>query len=266
MARTPWLAALLIAAAGCGGGVDGKPIAPPTTPAPAPAPEPPPEPPGCTDEREHAATHSPALVPQWDGTPFRMDMVRNFPDFVTDADLLELLAPMGRLANQIEKQLGYPIIELGGLIPVPAGAPPDWNKDWVRYRLEGPLPIEPDQIVAFYLDDYHPFEWDGSGLGAPMNAHSSTSASVSYNKRFAGALWTGDDPCCERGKNSREGETIVHEVFHVLGFVHSNDYDFLARDDGVAMSELLTGLTRSPVYAADWADIDLLRCIFPQGG
>ena len=226
----------------------------------------PPTPRVCTNERELASAFAPASVPRWDGTPFRVDMIRNFPDFVTDADLLELLAPMGRIADQIEAQLGYPVIEMGGLIPVPAGAPPGWNKDWNRYRNEGPLPIAPDQIVAFYLDDYPPFVWAGSELGAPMNGHPSTSASVSYNKRFVGPLWWGQDPCCERGRNSRQGETIVHEVFHVLGFVHSNDYRFLDRGEGVAMSALLTGFTPSPVYAAHWSDIDLLRCIFPQGG
>ena len=43
--RTPWpLIALLIAAAGCGGGADGTPAAPPTAPAPTPPPAP--EPPG----------------------------------------------------------------------------------------------------------------------------------------------------------------------------------------------------------------------------
>ena len=45
MSRTAWaLAALLIAAAGCGGGTDGTPAAPPTAPAPTPPPAP--EPPG----------------------------------------------------------------------------------------------------------------------------------------------------------------------------------------------------------------------------
>ena len=219
---------------------------------------------GFTDEHKRAARFSPVLVSQWNGRPFRVDMLRNFPSFVTEADLLELLAPMGRLADRIEVQLGYPVIEMGAPIPVPAGAPPGWNEDWVRYWQETPLPIEPNQIAAFFLDDYSPYEWDGSGLGAPMNAHY-TSGSVSYNKRFLGALWTGDDPCCRTGRNSRQGEAIVHEVFHVLGFAHSDD-ERPASGDGVAMTEQLTGYTHLPVYAADWADIDLLRCIFPEGG
>ena len=43
--RVPWpVVALLIAAAGCGGGTDGTPVAPPA--APAPTPPPPPAPPG----------------------------------------------------------------------------------------------------------------------------------------------------------------------------------------------------------------------------
>ena len=45
MSRTAWaLAALMIAAAGCGGGTDGTPATPPTAPPPAPTPVPPPEP------------------------------------------------------------------------------------------------------------------------------------------------------------------------------------------------------------------------------
>ena len=164
----------------------------------------------CTDERERALRLS-RFVGEWDGTAFRVDMMRNCPDFVTDADLLELLAPMGRLADQIEEQLGYPVLEMGGLVEVPEGVPPGWNKDWEAYRPTDPLPRERGQLVAFYLDDYHPSTWDGSGLGAPMNAHPCC-GSVSYNKRFLGPLWTGDDPCCKSGPNSRQGETIVHEV------------------------------------------------------
>ena len=221
----------------------------------------------CTDERERALRFS-RFVGEWDGTAFRVDMMRNFPDFVTDADLLELLAPMGRLADQIEYQLGYPVLEMGGLIEVPAGTPPGWNEDWEAYRPTDPLPRERGQLVAFYLDDYHPNEWDGTGLGAPMNGHTCC-GSVSYNKRFLGPLWTGDDPCCKTGQNSRQGETIVHEVFHVLGYVHSDAYDRLNQDEGVAMSD--SALTKpwksgSPVYYAAWTDIDLLRCIFPEGG
>ena len=39
----------------------------------------------CADQRELALTHTPIVVSAWDGTPFRVDIIRNFPDFVTDA-------------------------------------------------------------------------------------------------------------------------------------------------------------------------------------
>ena len=42
-------------------------------------------------------------------------MVRNFPEFVTDTDLQQLLDPIGRLADQIEARLGYRIVEMGEL-------------------------------------------------------------------------------------------------------------------------------------------------------
>ena len=79
-------------------------------------------------------------------------------------------------------------------------------------------------------------------------------------------MWTGDDPCCQGDANQypREGQVIVHEVFHVLGFIHADD-DF---PFGVRMS--LGGLhapeTGSLTYYAEWTDVDKLRCIFPEGG
>lgn len=80
-----------------------------------------PPPPACADERSLALQHDTrfgehGVVQQWDGTPFRVDMVRNFPEFVADADLRQLLAPVGWLADQIEAQLGYRIVEMGELI------------------------------------------------------------------------------------------------------------------------------------------------------
>ena len=88
--------------------------------------EPPPDSPPlatCPDKRSLALRHDAqfgvnGIVPEWDGTPFRVDMVRNFPEFATDADLQQLLDPIGQLADKIEAQLGYRIVEMGGLIVV----------------------------------------------------------------------------------------------------------------------------------------------------
>ena len=222
----------------------------------------------CGDQRSLALRHDAqfgrnGMVREWDGTPFRVDMVRNFPDFVTDAELQELLDPVGRLADQIEAQLGYRIIEMGDLIDVPAGAPAGWDQDFLRfsqsYRVR-----EPGQIVVFYMNDDNPLDWDGRG-GSPLSGHTCC-GTVTFNKRSLGPLWTGDDPCCQGNANRREGEALIHELFHLLGFKHFFDQHELT---GVQMSP--GGLdgpwrTGSLRFYATWGDVDNLRCIFPEGG
>ena len=107
----------------------------------------------CTDERERATTFSPVLLPKWDGMPFRVDMIRNFPESVTEEDLVQLLAPVGLLADKIERQLGYRILEMGEVIPVPDGMPPGWNEDEAAFRRNCPLPRDRGQITGFYMAD-----------------------------------------------------------------------------------------------------------------
>ena len=218
----------------------------------------------CTDQRELALTHTPIVVSAWDGRPFRVDIVRNFPDFVTDADLEQLLAPIGRLADQIEAQLGYRIVEMGDLIEVPAGTPEGWDQDYERYWRNRLLVSDPGQLLAFYLNDDNE-AWGGEG--SMMSAHNCC-GTTSYNKRALGLAWTGDDPCCQGDANqyTREGETIVHEVFHLLGFKHYFDQHELV---GVQMSPGALDRpweTGSLIFYATWTDIENLRCIFPEGG
>ena len=92
----------------------------------------------CADEKSLTLRHdaqfgSHGVVREWEGTPFRVDMVRNFPEFVSDADLQQLLNPIGRLADQIETQLGYRIVEMGELIEIPSGAPARWDQEFDRF-------------------------------------------------------------------------------------------------------------------------------------
>ena len=113
------------------------------------------------------------MVSEWDGTPLRVDIIRNFPDFVTDDDLRRLLAPIGRLEDQIEARLGYRIVEMGDLIEVPDGAQPGWDQDFDFYwRNDGNndlLPRELGQILVFYLNDDND-GWGGGGAAClPMS-------------------------------------------------------------------------------------------------
>ena len=222
----------------------------------------------CTDQSTVALSHDAyfgdhGVVGEWDGTPFRVDMVRNFPDFVTDSDLRQFLAPIGRLADQIEARLGYRILEMGELIDVPSSAPVGWDQEFSRFSESHQL-RERGQILVFYMNDDNPQDWDGRG-GSIMSAHACC-GTMSYNKRAMGSWWTGDDPCCQGNANRRGGEVIVHELFHLLGFKHAVDQPDLV---GIEMSSGALDLpweSGSQVFYATTGDVDNLGCVFPEGG
>ena len=209
------------------------------------------------------------VVQEWDGTPFRVDMIRNFPPFVRDEDLWELLSPISRLADQIEKQIGYRVVEMGNLIDTPAGAAPGWNTNFEHYWRNdydnSLLPREAHQILVFYMDDDNPHPWDYQGGPTPQSAHVCC-GTISYNKRAMGSWWSQDDPTCTGASaaNGRDGEAIVHEVFHILGFRHP-DNEPLER--GVPMCEgplYRPWTVGSSIHYASPRDIDTLQCIFPK--
>ena len=207
---------------------------------------------------------NPEVIREWNGrTPYRVDLVDNFPAFVTREDLEELLAPIGILEDAIYEQLGYKIVEMGGIIPVPRGARSGWDRDYHRYIARGGLPRQKNQLLAFYMDDDSSF-WDHIG-GAPMvaNVHYGT---TSYNRRTMGDWWQDKDDCCigRWGANGRHGHTIIHELFHLLGFIH-RDAPF--GEPGVRMnwgSTQAPWLSGSRVHYAAERDIEILKCVFPR--
>ena len=195
-------------------------------------------------------------------------MIRNFPEFVSDEDLRDQLAPIGRLADQTEKQIGYRVVEMGGVIDTPQSTAPNWNMDFERYWRNDSdnslLPRERGQILVFYMDDDNPLRWDDLG-GSPHSAHVCC-GTISYNKRTMGPWWYGEDRACT-GKfaaNGRYGETIVHEVFHILGFRHPDDEP---PERGVPMCEgplYRPWTVESKIHYASSRDIDKLRRVFPK--
>ena len=219
-----------------------------------------PQPRACTNERQFALNFS-SFVREWDGTPFRVDMIRNFPDVANEADLVELLDAVGLLADKIEDQLGYRILEMSDVIPVPEGMRPGWNEDEQRFRRTCPLPRDRGQIHGFYMDDVN--------HGSPeADAQANCGSSFSYLQPFL-TYW----PCrgCEDDRTPPPYNHFVdgvthHEIFHVLGYIHTEDYDPDTTTVGVPMSLTLRGAQAPDAEAVLWADIDLLRCVFPQGG
>ena len=215
------------------------------------------------------------MVAEWDGTPLRVDIVDNFPDHVTDADLLEQLEHIGIAAEKIEAKLGYPVLEMGGIVPVPRGTPPGWDQDYDRFSAStrgsfdraASAPLlrrEKHQLLAFYLNDDAWF-WDH--VGGPPHVAFVYAGVTAYNKRTSGDWWYKQDDCCigRWASNGRDGGGIVHEVFHLLGFKHPDE----PIQAGVLMawgSTVAPWLTASPVHYVADKDIEVLGCLFPEGG
>ncbi len=237
-----------------------------------------PEPRMCTVELREALKYVGAtgsVVAEWDGTPLRVDIADNFPDHVTDADLSELLAPIGIAAEKIEAKLGYPVLEMGGIVPVPRGTPPGWDQDYDRFSASARgsfdraasaplLRREKHQLLAFYLNDDAWF-WDH--VGGPPHVAFVYAGVTAYNKRTSGDWWYNQDDCCigRWASNGRDGGAIVHEVFHLLGFKHPDE----PIQAGVLMawgSTIAPWLTASPVHYVADKDIEVLGCLFPEGG
>ena len=205
----------------------------------------------CTDERERAQSYS-DFVSEWNGSPFRVDLIGHFPDFVTRADLEGLLVPIALLDAKIERQLGYRLVEMGEVIPLPEDTPPDWNRDIRKYHRTCPLPREEGQALFFYLDDLIPSRPNAGAVAFTR------CGSFAMTQARPGNGWPG--PAGDWGGPS------VHELFHLFGFAHTDDYESLNNARGVPMSRTLYKSSgRRGAEAATWGDIDLLHCIFPNG-
>lgn len=213
------------------------------------------EPRVCTDELERAMAYVDiwgrgegyqALPYNWDGTPFPVNIFDHFPPAADETYLEGQFGMIGELATLIEELLGYPIIEVGEMIPLPEGLPEDWDSygfpGCEQWRESGT--VVGAHVAA--LPDYR----QGSG-GA--NAAVVACAMISY--------WVGDG-LPPRPNPRIYKTTVVHELFHLFGYKHSPEH--YEPHQGIAMSpELWSDARVRGYHAVTFEDIDALRCIFP---
>ncbi len=194
-----------------------------------------PEPRVCTDERELARAFGSVLLDEWDGTPFRFHFDTGIPE--TDREDAEhMFWLIDRLADRIEQQLGYSVIEVGGWVTCGWASPGNLpfevaSNEVCRARPKGGI------VAGVVMEN----------MGAFARAHNGT------------FFWSD---------NNLYGSPD-HELFHVFGFDHHPCFPVYGYG-GVEMSEKLTcgGPRERDLNATDviahFKDIDALGCVFPH--
>ena len=190
-----------------------------------------------------------AIVPhEWDGSPIRADIIDNMPpDGLPLSHLEAQLEYIERMAEDIEWQLGYPVIERGDVIPQPGGFSVRSECDNCDVVVEG-WERQPRTAVAINADQ-DPKREDGSSIGMWAQVWDGLTFWFRY------ALAEPDENLNRGGLN--------HEVFHLLGYKHPDNPD----PNGIAMNyESMYSTQERQVrfyHYADWQDIAELGCAFP---
>ena len=198
----------------------------------------------CSDERALALAKQPppVLIGEWDGTPFLfyfslMDLSeRDRHEAEHTLNIVE------RLSERIEDQLGYSVIEVGGWMQDPRLRFAD---SWCEFR-------KPGQIVGMVVPESAPEYVGPGGYARPRCALWGSMGYLGISEDLGGA----------------DG-TVSHEIFHILGFSHHpTDWHRPGRPgEGVPMSVRLNGAyVDSTDLGVSFADVDALRCIFPEEG
>lgn len=232
-----------------------------------------PRPRECTHERDTALAYiggTGGMVAEWDGTPLRIDYLPDFPsrDFIFDE-----LDKIEAFADEIERHVGYRIVERGAILD-DFDFPVGWRSTVVDYREsqeEWSRAARPLDQFPTILDRIHavhyPLIWADGGCSEWARPRQGIIG-------FSTCLFTDPPPL----RRWPEGTAVLHELFHVFGFDHSDTSGRqIAR---VSEGRLAAGLPINRMSAqldfvhqfegtgpaVTFSDIDVLRCIFPEGG
>ena len=211
------------------------------------------EPRVCSEEREMARAYGredrggPPLLEEWDGTPFRFYWDAGGVPESERNDAEHYFDVVERLAERIEDQIGYPILEVAGWIPEEARG----------FRITHPdiqdcSGVRPGGIVATVVPR---IQKDSAGfVGAGTKSH------------CAVLFWTSSDI-----DTTLDG-VMAHEIWHLFGFTHhplSLHPNQTPPGVGVPMSIHLTtalGYRTPRELGVTYEDVDALRCVFPENG
>ena len=199
---------------------------------------------------EHELARDFALVPhEWDGSPIRVDILDNMPQHGFPLSHLEAqLGFIERMAEDIEWQLGYPIIERGEVVARPDGFSVRSECDDCSVVVDG-WERQPRITVAMYADQ-DPKREDGSSIAM-------------WAQPWDGLTFYFRSALAEAQLNLNWG-VLNHEVFHLLGYKHPDS----PNPNGIAMNyESMYSTQERQVrfyHYADWQDIAELGCAFPR--
>ena len=235
---------------GCGGETSTTSTAPPPAPSPAPPPPPPSPPPDpvrpepteeCAAVLEAVEGNDASLLNEWWHTPFPVNFYDHFPvDVVGSYYLPGQFSVVQALADQIEAQLGYPVIGPSDLVAPPEG----WTIERVRDLRECQDWREPGGVTVLHLPE----------SPAPRHAGPHAVGLYCVNVNY----WVGDGLFEDNPYNE---SAIVRALFLLLGFhVPGSGYP------GVPMSPSLDlpWEAGSSAFTATEEDIAALGCLYPE--
>ncbi len=250
------IAAGVLLSLGCGGDTATTPPAPPPAPAPVPPPpEPPPAPPSdpvrpeptaeCAAVLEAVEGSELSLLAEWWHTPFTVNYYDNFPVDVVGPDYLPgQFEVVQKLADQIEGQLGYPVIEFGGLVTPPEG----WTAERAVDSSECQDWREPGEIAVYHL----PEAPEGQQGGGPVG-----SVGFCVNIYY----WVGDGRLEDPNEVGFADTVVIQRLFFLLGFDYPESESHSVPSSLALDSPWEAGLSE---YTATEEDIAALGCLFPE--
>ena len=206
----------------------------------------------CREKRRQAEAYWAILNEEWTGEPFMFYFDRTYLPEGEVEKAAQVLRTVERLSARIEDQLGYSVVDVGGWTDLPPGLTGRCDGGHISWWRQ------PGVIVARVSPEIHPSGRCPASPTDPCAGSGPECASVQY--------WIN------QVHNQRDG-TIVHEMFHLLGFTHSplplgngQTASQLPPGVGVSMSRHLTSHRRN--HKSDlglaFEDVEALRCLYPE--